>query len=154
MVVTRDDIKALRQRTGMSIMQCKEALEAAGGDMDKAVEELKKKGAAVAQKKTDRDLGAGTVAAYIHTGNTVGTLVELLCETDFVARNEEFQGLARDIAMQAAATDGSIFEDGNDKFLEQDYIKDPSKTVGDLIQDGTQKFGERTEIGRISKFVI
>jgi len=76
------------------------------------------------------------------------------CLVAYAIDQDPYFRLARDIAMQAAATDGSIFEDGNDKFLEQDYIKDPSKTVGDLIQDGTQKFGERTEIGRISKFVI
>jgi len=154
MAVTTQDIKALRQRTGVSIIQCKVALEAAGGDVEKALQELRKKGAAVALKKTDRTLGAGAVASYIHAGSTIGAMVELLCETDFVARNEEFQKLARECAMQVAATDDYILEDGTAELLKQPYIKETDKTVGDLIQDAVQKFGERVEIGRIVKFTI
>jgi len=152
--ITTDDIKVLRQRTGMSIMQCKDALEAADGDMDKAVEELKKKGMAVASKKAQRELGAGTVAAYVHAGDTIGAMVELLSETDFVSKNEEFKSLAREIAMQVAATGDDILEQGSDKLLNQQYIRDASKTIGDLVQEATQKFGERVEIGRVIKYTI
>lgn len=101
--ITTEQIKALRDDTGISIMQCKKALEEAGGDMAKAKVMLAKKSRAAADKKSDRELNAGTVASYIHAGGTVGAMVELLCETDFVAKNEEFQKLAYDLAMQVAA---------------------------------------------------
>jgi len=154
MAISTEDIKSLRDRTGVSVMQCKKALEEAGGDMEKAIEALRKAGAAVAQKKSGRDLGAGTVAAYIHAGGTIGAMCELLCETDFVAKNEEFQNLAREVAMQVAATDDNVIEAGTEELLKQPHIKDPSRTVGDLVQDAVQKFGERTEIGRVVKFAI
>ena len=96
-------IKKLRDETGHSISKCKEALEESGGDMEKAREVLREKGAIAAQKKADRDLGSGVVQSYIHTTNRIGTMVEFLCETDFVARNEDFVVLARDIAMHCAA---------------------------------------------------
>lgn len=153
MAVTTDDIKALREKTGVSVMQCKEALEAAGGDMEQAIAELKKGGAAIAKKKGGRELGAGGVAAYVHAGDTVGALVELRSETDFVARNEEFKKLAREIAMQIAATDTEIVaKKDTSALLEQPYIRDADRTVGDLLQDATQKFGERIEISRFEKY--
>ena len=96
-------IKKLRDETGHSIAKCKEALEEAGGEIEKAREVLREKGALAMQKKADRDLGSGVVQSYIHTTNRIGTMVELLCETDFVARNEDFVALARDIAMHCAA---------------------------------------------------
>jgi len=102
--ITTEQVKALRDETGISVMQVKKALEEAEGDVEKAKVILKKKGTAAAAKKADRDLGAGAVQAYIHAGNQVGTLVLLSCETDFVSKNEEFVQLARDIAMHAAAT--------------------------------------------------
>lgn len=98
-----DDIKRLRDETGHSIVKCKEALEEVGGDTDKAREVLREKGALAAQKKADRDLNSGVIQSYIHTTNRIGAMAELLCETDFVARNEEFIALARDIAMHCAA---------------------------------------------------
>jgi elongation factor Ts len=104
MAVTTEQIKELRELTGVSVMQCKQALEEADGDMDKARIILQKLSSKAASKKADRDLGSGTVASYIHGGGTTGAMVELLCETDFVSKNETFQTLARDIAMQIAAT--------------------------------------------------
>lgn len=103
MEISTDDVKKLRDHTGVSVMQCKKALEEAGGDFDKALMILKKKGSSVAAKKADRELGAGTVATYLHANKEVGAMVTLLCETDFVAKNEEFAKLAYDIAMQIAA---------------------------------------------------
>lgn len=105
MAISTDDVKKLREETGISVMQCKAALEEADGDMEKARIILEKKSKAAAAKKSDRELGAGCVASYIHGEGTVGALVELLCETDFVARNEDFKKLAYDIAMQVAAVD-------------------------------------------------
>lgn len=108
MEITTELIKTLRDQTGVSVMQCKKALEEAGGDMDKAVIILKKRSAEAAQKKSDRELGAGVVESYIHSTKTVGAMVELMCETDFVSGNEEFKKLAYDIAMQVAATNPSV----------------------------------------------
>jgi len=105
MEITTEQIKELRDATGVSIMQCKKALEEAEGDMDKAKVILSKASAKSASKKSDRELGAGVVSSYIHAGGSVGSMVELLCETDFVSKNEEFINLAREIAMQVAATD-------------------------------------------------
>jgi len=104
MAITTEQIKELRDMTGLSIMQCKKALEEALGDISKAVILLQKKGAGIAAKKADRNLGAGRVASYVHSNGNIGGLVELLCETDFVAKNDEFGALAYNIAMQIAAT--------------------------------------------------
>lgn len=106
MEITTETIKALRDRTGISIMQCKKALEEAQGDIERAIVILRKHSGAAAEKKSDRKLGAGTVASYIHDG-TIGSLVLLSCETDFVGRNTDFVSLAREIAMQVAATNPS-----------------------------------------------
>ena len=96
-------IKKLRDETGHSITKCKEALEEADSDIEKAREILREKGALAVQKKADRDLGSGVVQSYIHNTNRIGTMIELLCETDFVANNKDFIALARDIAMHCAA---------------------------------------------------
>jgi len=125
-MITTEQIKELRDKTGISVMQCKKALEEAGGDMAKALIILQKKGAEVAAKKGDRTLGAGTIAAYIHSNGTVGALVELGCETDFVSNNEEFKTLARDIAMQVAAN--------NPEFLKrEDVSEEAKKQVAEVV---------------------
>ncbi len=103
-MITTEQIKELRDATGVSVMQCKKALEEGGGDMEKALAILRKKSKDIAAKKGDRTFGAGTVASYIHSGGAVGTLVELVCETDFVSKNEDFTKLAKDIAMHVAAS--------------------------------------------------
>ncbi len=103
MKITPETIKALRDRTGISVMQCKKALEEAGGDMEKALALLVQKSTDLAKKKLDRELAAGVVSSYIHGGAKVGAMVLLSCETDFVAKNEEFVRLAYDIAMHSAA---------------------------------------------------
>ncbi len=103
MGITTDSIKELRETTGVSVMQCKKALEEAGGDLDKAAVILKKHSAATAEKKADRSLAAGTIGSYTHDGN-IGAMVLLSCETDFVAKNPEFGALARELAMHVAAT--------------------------------------------------
>ncbi len=104
MAITTEQIKELRDRTGVSVMQCKKALEEANGDFEKAIIILRRKGADAVAKKGDRTLGAGTVASYTHAGGSIGAMVELFSETDFVSNNDEFKSLARDIAMQVAAT--------------------------------------------------
>jgi elongation factor Ts len=104
MEITMDNIKALRDRTSVSVMQCKKALEEAGGDIDKAEVILKKRSSEAAEKKADRSLGAGAIGTYVHEG-AIGSMVLLSCETDFVAKNPDFSTLAREIAMHVAATD-------------------------------------------------
>ncbi len=104
MEISIDVLKALRDKTGVSVAQCKKALEEAGGDVDKAEVILKKKSAGAAEKKADRELGAGWIGSYVHDG-AIGAMVLLSCETDFVAKNPEFGALAREVAMQVAATD-------------------------------------------------
>ncbi len=104
MIITTEQVKELREKTGISIMQCRKALEDAGGDMEKAVILLRKKGADVASKKADRELHSGRIATYIHGTGTTGAMVEISCETDFVSGNAEFAKMAYDIAMQIVAT--------------------------------------------------
>ena len=149
-MITTKEIKALREETGLSVMQCQKALEEAKGDKIKAIELLKKKGNEIARKKGDRTLGAGVVASYIHTGEKVGVMLELLCETDFVSKNPEFKSVARDIGMHIAAMKPSDTKE----LLEQPFIKDPSLKVSDLISNTVQKFGERTEVGRFVRFSL
>ena len=112
MEISTETIKVLRDKTGVSIMQCKKALEEAEGDMDKAEVILRKRSGAAADKKADRDLGAGAIGMYVHEG-AIGSMVLLSCETDFVARNPEFPALARDIAMQVAATNPAYLSDAD-----------------------------------------
>jgi len=110
MVITIEQTKELRDKTGISIMQCKKALEDAGGDMEKAVILLRKKGADIASKKADREFHSGRVATYVHGTGATGAMVEVSCETDFVAKNEEFAKMAYDIAMQIVATKPSYIK--------------------------------------------
>src|SRR4051812_5091888 len=129
MAISAEAVKELRDKTGISMMECKKALEAAEGDIEKALAFLRERSAAIAEKKSDRELGAGTVASYIHNTAQVGALVLLSCETDFVSKNEEFISLARDIAMHASAMKPESVE----AVLAEPFIKDPSKTIADLI---------------------
>lgn len=143
-----DQVKELRDKTGISVMQCRKALEQAEGDMDKAMQFLKEKSADIASKKGDRELTAGAVGVYVHSSGTIGAMVLLMSETDFVSKNKEFVDLAKDIAMQVAAVSP---EDGA-ALLAQPYIKNPDQTIADLITAAIQKFGEKIEVARFSRF--
>lgn len=149
-MITNEQIKELREKTGISVAECKKALVEAQGDMQKALEVLGARAAASAAKKADRELGAGTVASYIHGQGAVGAMVLLASETDFVSKNEEFAALARDIAMHAAA----MRPETKEELMQQQFIKDPSKTIADLISAATQKFGERVELTQFSCFAV
>ena len=143
MAVTTEQIKELRELTGVSVMQCKQALEEADGDMDKARIILQKLSSKAASKKADRDLGAGTVASYIHGGGAVGAMVELLCETDFVSKNETFQTLARDIAMHiAASVPQYVRESEIDETAKQKAIEVFKKEVADKPAEMQEKILE------------
>jgi len=143
-------------------MQCKKALEEVGGDIQKAIALLQVKSAEIAGKKGDRTLGAGVVSSYIHSTGTVGTMVELLCETDFVAKSEEFVKLARDIAMHVAATNPEFLKSDEagaetkpeSVLLNQPFIKNPELTITNLIQSAVQKFGEKIEISRFTRYSV
>lgn len=147
-MVTTEQVKELRQKTGISVIQCKKALDEVNGDMEKAIAILQKKSGAVASKKTNRELKAGAVQSYIHNSGDVGAMVLLSSETDFVAKNEEFIKLSYDIAMHIAASDPP----DSDALLEQEFIKDPNRTIKDLIESATQKFGEKIEITNFARF--
>lgn len=144
MEITSSQIKELRDKTGISVMQCKKALEEADGDMEKALIILKKKRSEAAEKKSDRELGAGAVGVYAHNTNEVAAMVLLSCETDFVSKNEEFVALAREIAMQVAATDpkyvsrGEVNETAIQKAKEvfQEEVKDKPEDMQEKIMEG------------------
>lgn len=149
MELPTDLIKTLRDATGVSVMQCKKALEEAGGDLARAEALLREHGAAAAAKKAGRDLGAGVVGAYTHEG-AIGALVTLSSETDFVAKNPAFGELARSLAMQVAAMAPADVP----ALLAEPYIKDERRTVGDLVNEAVQKFGERVEVSAIARLAI
>ena len=146
MELTTDIIKQLRETTGVSVMQCKKALEEARGDLVAAEAILKERSGAAAFKKADRELGAGIIASYVHD-RAVGAIVELSCETDFVAKNPAFEVLARELAMQVAAMAPADVE----ALGAQAFIKDDSKTIRELLNEATQRFGERVEVSAFSR---
>jgi len=149
MEITTESIKELREMTSVSVMQCKKALEEADGDLAKAEVILKKHSAEFVAKKAERTLKAGAIGSYIHDG-TIGVMVLLSCETDFVAKNPEFVALARELAMQAAAMD----PENTEELLKQSFIKDESKTIRNLLDEATQKFGERIEISNFTRISL
>ena len=148
-MVTTEQIKALREKTGISISECKKALEEANGDEAQALDILKARSEVMAGKKADREFGAGVVSAYIH-GGTVGSLIDVRCETDFVAKNPEFNAIVDDVAMQVAAMAPASPEE----LLTQPFIKNPDQTVGDLFKGASQKFGERVELIKFVRFDV
>jgi elongation factor Ts len=158
--ISADLVKQLRDLTGVSIMQCRKALEAAGGDIEKAKAVLLQNSAEQAAKKSDRTLGAGFIGTYVHSTGLVGAMVELMCETDFVSKNDEFKSLARDLAMQVSATAPTALkaEDLNGAegtaLLDEAFIKNPDMTITNLLQSATQKFGEKIEISRFARFAV
>ena len=166
MEVTVDMIKHLRQETGAGIMDCKRALENAEGDTKRAEQFLRQKGLADASKRVGRETREGLVEAYIHTGGRLGALVEVDCETDFVARTQEMKTLAHDLAMQVAAMPSTSYVDRSEvkdddprpieetSLLDQSYIKDPSRTVRDVVEEVMGKVGENLKVRRFSRFAL
>ena len=150
MQVKLDDIKKLRQKTGAGIADCRKALEEAGGDFKKAEALLKSWGAEIASKKKDRATGQGLVETYIHSGGKVGAMVEVSCETDFVAKTDEFKNLAHEVAMQIAAMDPADVEE----LIKQEYIRDSSKTIDDLVKEVIAKVGENIVVKRFIRFEL
>lgn len=145
-----DLIKQLREQTGISIAECKKALEQAGNDMAKALEILRERSKIIVEKKAGAEAKEGIIDAYVHTTAKIGALLELNCQTDFVARNANFKALAKDLAMQIAAGEAESVDD----LLKQPFIKDPSKTIQELINENIAKLGENIKISRFAKFSI
>ncbi len=158
-------VRTLRDQTGAGIMDCKEALENSDGDLEKAVLALREKGVASAVKRVGRETNEGVIETYLHTGGRVGAMVELGCETDFVARTEEFQKLAHDIAMQVAAM-GPVYvseddiEEGDARppaqiaLMLQPFIKNSSSSVGEMVKELAGKVGENIRVIRFSRLAV
>jgi elongation factor Ts len=171
-MATTDDIKRLREETSCGVIDCKKALEEAKGDFNKAKELLGKRGLELAAKKSDRAAKEGRLEAYIHNGNKIGVVVEVNCETDFVARNEDFCKFARDLAMHIAAMNPKYIkkddvpaevlakESDKDSFIKancllaQAYVKDPGKNIQDLLNELVAKIRENIVVGRFVRFKV
>ncbi len=143
-------LKKLRDETAASIADCRAALDESGGDYKKALEWLKKKGIEKAEKKSTRATGEGLVEAYIHQGGKIGVAVVINCETDFVAKTDEFKQLAHEIAMQISAMNPANVEE----LLKQDNIRDSSITIDQLVKSAIGKLGENITIGDFKRFEI
>lgn len=165
MEITTQMIKELRAQCGAGIMDCRSALVFTKGDIEKALAVLKEKGLVKAQKKAERVTMQGLVEAYIHTAGRIGALVEINCETDFVARTNDFKCLAHDIAMQVAALapkyisqedipEGTEVDPLEACLLSQPFIKDPTKTVKDLIVELIAKTGENIKVRRFTRYEL
>ena len=150
MSYTAADVKKLREETGAGIMDCKKALEEAAGDYKKATELVKARGLERAEKKQDRETTEGYVASYVHSNGKLAAMVELVCETDFVARNDEFRSLGQDIAMQVV----SMQPETVDELLEQEFIKDGGATIGFLVKSLSGKIGEKIAVKRFVRFEV
>lgn len=150
MAISAQQIKELREKTQAGFSDCKMALEESNGDMKKAEEILRKKGFEKAAKKSDRETGQGLVESYVHQTGKVGVLVSVLCETDFVARTDEFKHLAHEIAMQIAAMNPKDV----DALLKQEYIRDGSKVINDLVTETIAKLGENIKISEFKRSEI
>ena len=143
-------LKKLREETAASIVDCRKALEESNGDYQKAREWLKKHGVEKAAKKEGRKTSQGIIDSYIHGGSKVGVLLELQCETDFVARTADFKNLAHELSMQIAAMKPKDV----DSLFKQEYIRDASQTVGDVIKQVIATLGENIKIKRFTRFEI
>jgi elongation factor Ts len=151
MAITADMVKELRERTGAGMMDCKRALEETNGDLDQAVANLRERGLAAAQKKAGRDAREGLVASYIHTGGRVGVLIEVNCETDFVARTDEFQKLVKDLAMQVAGL-GATYVDVDHIPADVLAAKKATLVADDAVQSKPENIRAKIVEGQLNKW--
>lgn len=163
--ISTEDVKTLRGRTGAGVMDCKKALEEAKGDPERAVKILQERGIAQAKKRAKRETSQGLVECYIHAGGRIAAMVEVNCETDFVARTDAFKALAHDLAMQVAATtpiaiseeDLPAEAEGEPAelcLLLQPFIRDAARTVGDVVKETVAQTGENIRVRRFSRFEL
>ncbi len=149
-MISAEQIKQLRQKTNISVMECKEALEKAEGNEEKALKILEKKGQQKAIKKSQREVKQGLIESYIHSNGQIGVILELNCETDFVAKNDQFKELAHDLAMHITA----MSPENTKELLSQLFIKDEQKTIKDLINESIAKLGENIKIKKFVRLEI
>ncbi len=166
MEITTAMIKELRELSGAGVMDAKRALEEADGDLNRAAAILRERGAAAAAKRADRETKNGVVESYIHAQGRIGVLVELNCETDFVANTEDFRTLARNVAMQIAAMNPLVTAPGERTpemegspdeevcLLSQPYIRDGSRSIGDLVKEVAAKTGENIRVSRFVRYEL
>ena len=151
--ITVQQLKELRQLTGAGMLDCRQALEQANGNIERAAKLVRRQAAAEAAKRAARITGQGQVGSYIHHDAKVGALVEVNCETDFVARTEDFRTLVRYVAEQVAATPADELETET-SLLAQPWIRDPSRTIGDLVNETSARTGENVRVRRFARFRI
>ena len=172
MGISSEDIKKLRDLTSCGVIDCKKALEEAAGDFKKAQAILMKRGLEIAAKKSGREAKEGRIESYVHMGNKIAVLLEVNCETDFVARNEDFCKFTKDVAMHIAATAPKYIKKDDvpadvlsgqpnaEEFvkasclLEQNFVKDPSITIGDYLNSLIAKIGENIRVGRFARYKV
>jgi elongation factor Ts len=165
MNISTEAVKEVRDKTSAGILDCKEALLATAGDVERAIEVLKNRGLAIAEKKKERIVTEGVIEAYVHHTRQIGALVELNCETDFVARTDEFRELARNLAMQIAAMApqfitaeempaGTELDPQAACLLSQPFVKEPDKTVQEIITETIAKVGENIKVQRFARFEL
>jgi elongation factor Ts len=163
--ITTEMVKTLREQSGAGVMDCRNALKNCGGDMEKAAEMLKAKGLVKAQKRAARATGSGLVECYVHTAGRIAAMIEINCETDFVARTDEFKELAHSLAMQVAAMapvcvsnenlpEGAKPVSDEECLLLQPYIKDPTKTIKDIVAEIIAKTGENIKVRRFTRYEL
>lgn len=148
-MISIEQIKKLREETGVSISECKKTLEEAKGDFKKAKGILRKWGKDFAKKRMEKEVKEGIIESYIHPGKKIGVLVELHCESDFVARSEEFQKLAHELCLQIAAMNPK-----KTSLMRQPWIRDETKSVRDLVQEYIAKLGENIAIKRFVRYEL
>lgn len=148
--ISKENIVQLRAKTKAGVMDVRKALEEAGGDMTKAEEILNSLGLAKAEAKAERPTGAGLIETYTHGDGKIGVMIEVACETDFVAKTDEFKALVHDLALQIAA----MSPNSVDELLEQEFIKDPAKKISDLVHQAIGKTGENMKVKRFQRFVL
>ena len=165
MKIQIDIVKELREQSGAGVIQCRNALIEAQGDIEKALQILKQQSLFLAEKKSKRSATQGLIEAYVHAGGRIGAMIEVNCETDFVARTDEFKELAHHLAMQVAAMNpkyiseeevppGSEIEPETACLLLQSYIKDSEKTVKEIIVETIVKVGENIKVSRFARFEL
>jgi elongation factor Ts len=149
-MLSADKVKQLRDKTGSSVMECKKALTEAKGDEEKALKILQEKGRLTAMKKSERKAEEGIVEAYIHGNKKIGVLLKLNCETDFVAKNQEFKELAHELVMHIAGMDSKDVE----SLLQEPFVKNPGVTIKELIEEKIAKLGENIQVGEFIRYEL
>ncbi len=148
--ISAEQVKKIREETGAGVMDIRRALQETSGDEKAAKDLLKEKGEAAVAKRSERETGQGLIETYVHSGGKVASMVHLACETDFVAKTDEFKNLARELAMQVAAMNPETV----DELIAQDYIREPGKTVKQLLTEVISKTGENVQIKKIARFSL